>query len=278
MAESWMGLRGHHKVQAGRQGMRPRDGAAERQCGNFLGFPWPSLKCRNLQEPRTAGGSHTAPHTWKRRKDGNHILPQVPLNTPNLHSLSRGTGDRGASPCSPQQLPPGAISNSETSPWKQLLHTEPGTSPGTAQSPPKQGLPSSLPTVSLHQSVGDVPARCLAGPDDLHYLQGRHRAQEEEEEEEETLLLLQNALKDHPLPTLPQGAAASACSSHLATLYPEVPSHRVPSLDPGELVLPQLAVLGVKEKLQTHQGLLAAHKTEMNHGRRRGFQPRFHLT
>lgn len=114
--------------------------------------------------------------------------------------------------------------------------------------------------MSLHQPVGDVPARCLAGPDDLHYLQGRHRAQEEEEEE--TLFLLQNALKDHPLPALPQGAAVSAHSSHLATLDPEVPGHGVPSLDPGELVLPQFAVLGVKEKLWTRHGLLAASETE----------------
>lgn len=112
--------------------------------------------------------------------------------------------------------------------------------------------------MSLHQSVGDVPACRLAGPDDLHYLQGTHRAQEKEER----IFLLQNALKDYPLPALPQGAAASACSSHLATLYPEVPGHRVASLDPGELVLPQFAVLGVKEKLQTHPGLLAAHEIE----------------
>lgn len=36
MAESWMGLRGYHKVQAGRQGMRPSDGAAERQRGKRI--------------------------------------------------------------------------------------------------------------------------------------------------------------------------------------------------------------------------------------------------
>lgn len=127
---------------------------------------------------------------------------------------------------------------------------------------PGRGIPSSLPTVSLHQPVGDVPARRLAGPDDLHYLQGRHRAQEQEEETLFLLQELQNALKDHPLSVLPQGAAASASSSHLATLYPEVPGHRVPSLDPGELVLPQFAVLGVKEKLWTCHGLLAAHEAE----------------
>lgn len=37
--------------------------------------------------------------------------------------------------------------------------------------------------------------------------------------------------------------------SYLTTLYSEVPGHRIPSLYPRELVLSQLTVQGVKEKL-----------------------------
>lgn len=80
---------------------------------------------------------------WESHPAPDLMLLQVPLNTPNPQPEQTNRSHRSLTLLSPA-APSMTHLNSETFPWKQLLHTDLGTSPGTAQSP-KEGSPHPYP-------------------------------------------------------------------------------------------------------------------------------------
>lgn len=119
------------------------------------GFAWPATK-RQVSEcwwMGRSGGVTQLFHTWKKENSG--CDPPQPCSALSSHQLFP-----------PQEQLKAEISFSQ----RQLLPVHPESSHCQPQALP---LPSS--SVLLHQPVGDVPARSLARPDYLHYLEQQQK-------------------------------------------------------------------------------------------------------